>query len=304
LEIYNKEIIVPEPEPTPAQDIDITDGENVKIVNVQYPAVAHKGDEFEVTVYFMNVGTDPCEIRTQLIDVMTRKVIDTVPDIMFHEQLAPGQSMSLTLSTDWNIGAMPDHDWKLQVDVNEINRLTNATQKTHDTRTFTVKHDDEPIDPWYDPIVDPVVDIIEDVIEDITDPEHDTPEEHKLTIDVPRVTIAGDVAVSGTALPGDSVQIVVSEAKYGIDILAADTVLRTVVADGDGRYSATVTLNDFGLIGLYARVKKTGFDKKSTEQSVWVITYPIIAVVGLMTLMVYDKMSGGRLRNMIMRGKK
>lgn len=288
-------------------DVDPVAGEIATITNIQYPATAETGDEITIDVSFKNTGTEQCELRARLIDV-TRydTVIDTEPDIMF-ENPTPGTSGVIPLTTNWHKGSMPETDWVLRVELLEINRITNGIQKIHDRRNITIKNvtSDDGGDHWWDPILDPIL------------PTPDTPDDgvpgsYRLTLETPDVCMSGDIEVSGTAPAGQSVQIVVSDARYGIDVLAIDDVLVTVKADSSGKYQATIRISEFGSVRLYARIKRSGWlgidvlaaDIKSSDESIWVLTYPILAAAGLVMLMLYDKISGGKLRTIFKRGKK
>ena len=268
------------------------EGEVAEITNVTYPATARTGDEIDVIVYFKNIGDEVCELRARLLDAgQYDEEIDTEPDVLF-ENPAPGLSGQITLTTNWHYGAMPAHDWELAVELIEINRITNSVQKVHDRRDITIELDtpdpDDPDDP--------------DVPGDATG---------ELTLDAPAVMVAGAATVTGTAPPGQAVQIVVKNKYLGADVFAADTVLKTVTSCAKGEYTADIVLDEFGAVNVYARIKKAGWlgidilekDIVSSTSTIWVLTYPIILALVLLTVLVADKATGGRLKNMLRRGK-
>ena len=78
-----------------------------------------------------------------------------------------------------------------------------------------------------------------------------------------------------------------------------------------GAYTADIVLDEFGAVNVYARIKKAGWlgidilekDIVSSTSTIWVLTYPIILALVLLTVLVADKATGGRLKNMLRRGK-
>lgn len=127
----------PEEEPEPDPDPEPT-GESAEIYDVKYPLTADKGDEFIVKVYIKNTGDQTCEIRCKLIDVDDDdRTIRTNPVSPLYKQLLKDTSGVIELDTEGRIGAMPDHDWNLRVDLIEVNPLST---KIHASESFTVEY--------------------------------------------------------------------------------------------------------------------------------------------------------------------
>lgn len=116
----------------------------------------------------------------------------------------------------------------------------------------------------------------------------------RLTLVVPFGTIAGEIELSGIAPAGEIVEIV-HDKKWAIN-----PILTKVTADEDGTYTATITVEEFGAIEVYARIKKEGWlgidflekDMVSETHTIWVITTPIILGLVAMLVLVADKKYG------------
>jgi acyl-CoA thioesterase FadM len=106
-----------------------------KIVNIQYPATARKGQEIAVTATIKNTGTKTSEYRVYLFNP-EGKTIDKEPDT--YRSVAPGGTATIKTSTEWDPRwAMPGYDWNLRLVLYDID-LLNWKDRL-DERSFTVK---------------------------------------------------------------------------------------------------------------------------------------------------------------------
>jgi len=106
-----------------------------KIVNIQYPASAKKGQEIAVTATIKNTGTKTSEYRVYLFNP-EGKTIDKEPDT--YKSVAPGYTTILKTSTEWDARwAMPGYDWNLRLVLYDID-LLNWKDRL-DERSFTVR---------------------------------------------------------------------------------------------------------------------------------------------------------------------
>ena len=120
------------------------------------------------------------------------------------------------------------------------------------------------------------------------------------TLNAPRIAIAGDIRITGTApMPNQKIQIRAKKKGFGFDFLAADPVLAEVTADENARYSTSVELEDFGGVSIYATVPKEWWevleaDVSTKKHTIFVVTWLIIIAVLAAAVMIYDKKTGGK----------
>lgn len=106
------------------------------------PCFKEEGDEVEFNVTIKNDGGEKGEFRMYLIDDTTDDIIDIEPCLPLAEtelecwwkDLSAGEEFSDTLDSNWKIGAMPDYDWKLRIEV----RKQTTPDVVDDEYKFTV----------------------------------------------------------------------------------------------------------------------------------------------------------------------
>ena len=121
----------------------------------------------------------------------------------------------------------------------------------------------------------------------------------RFSLIVPSIVMAGDVDVTGTAPQANQkLQIKAVKKYWGFDWLAKDPVLAEVTSDADHKYKATINLDEFGVISIYAHIPKGWWgildaDIESERHTVWVLTWTVvIGLVAALALMYDKKMKG------------
>lgn len=118
------------------------------------------------------------------------------------------------------------------------------------------------------------------------------------SLDTPMFVMAGEVQVSGTApQPNQEIQICATKKFFGFDFLAADEVLATVTSDAEYKYEATLNLDEFGIIEVYARIPQDWWnvlekDLTTAKHTLFVMTWTIILFLIIAAALVYDKSTG------------
>ena len=97
------------------------------------PFSAQEGDEIRVPTTIKNAGAKFGEFRMFLFDDTTDEEIEHEPKLTWKD-LDPAELYTETLDTDFWVGAMPDHDWKLRIEV----RNEKTPDVADDTKRFTV----------------------------------------------------------------------------------------------------------------------------------------------------------------------
>ena len=118
------------------------------------------------------------------------------------------------------------------------------------------------------------------------------------SLEIPAIVMAGDVNVSGLA-PKQSQKIEICAKKrfFGFDWLAADDVLATTTSDSEYKYTAALTLDEFGIIDVYARIPHAWWDVLEKDlttktHTVFVVTWEFILFLIIAAALIYDKKTG------------
>lgn len=117
-------------------------------------------------------------------------------------------------------------------------------------------------------------------------------------INIPTLVMAGDIKVSGDAPAQDQeIQIVAVRKYFGFDWLAADSELAKVTSDSEYQYEATLPLNEFGIVEVYARIPKAWWavlekDATTAKHTVFVLTWEIVLFLIIAAALIYDKKTG------------
>lgn len=98
------------------------------------PVSAEEGDEIEIPTVIDNIGEETGKFRMSLIDDVTNEEIEHEPKLGWKE-LRTFQTYEETLDTDFWVGAMPDHDWDLRIEVGQESIPTVAD----DVKKFKIK---------------------------------------------------------------------------------------------------------------------------------------------------------------------
>ncbi|GAI59958.1 unnamed protein product, partial [marine sediment metagenome] len=105
-----------------------------KITAYEPPFSAQKGAEILIPTTIKNVGGKFGEFRMFLFDDVTNEVLEHEPKLTW-EDLDPAEMYTETLDTvSWKPMAMPEHDWKLRIEV----RKQTTPDIADDTKQFTV----------------------------------------------------------------------------------------------------------------------------------------------------------------------
>lgn len=118
------------------------------------------------------------------------------------------------------------------------------------------------------------------------------------TLSIPTLLIAGETTASGTTpQPNQKLEICATKKFFGFDFLAADEVLATVTSDADYNYEATLNLDEFGIIEVYARIPQDWWNVleknlTTTKHTVCVLTWMIILFLIIAAALIYEKSTG------------
>lgn len=111
----------PTPTPTPTPIIPPTpppgEGKGA-ITNYIPPPELGEGEEVFIPTTIKNISDTPGKFRMFLFDDDSGQEIEHEP-IYSWEPLEPGQEYTDTLDSDWWLGAMPNRDWNLRIEVRE-----------------------------------------------------------------------------------------------------------------------------------------------------------------------------------------
>ena len=126
------------------------------------------------------------------------------------------------------------------------------------------------------------------------------------SLNIPTFVMAGEVKVSGTApQPNQELQIMAVKKFLGFDYLASDTELAKATSDADYKYEASLSLEEFGIIEVYARIPHEWWrvldkDIETPRHTVFVLTWAILALLIIAAALIYDKQTGN-IRKMLKR---
>lgn len=132
--------------------------------------------------------------------------------------------------------------------------------------------------------------------------------EPEFMLKVPKLVMAGEIEFTGTAPPGAEVKIKVKKVGsllwiWEIDALAPDTVIATVTADAQGKYSGSFEIDELGSVTVYAAIQKSwldiefpdwfpdiaGDDLETEMHDIIVITTIVVASLLIAVLLVVEK---------------
>ena len=121
---------------------------------------------------------------------------------------------------------------------------------------------------------------------------------NNFSLEIPTIVMAGDVNVSGLApKQNQKIEICATKKFFGFDWLAADDVLATTTSDSEYKYTATISLDEFGIIDVYARIPHAWWDVLEKDlttktHTVFVVTWEFILFLIIAAALIYDRKTG------------